>query len=511
MSPEALIWVLNKDTREAAKLRAATKITEYARSEQGRKAVIKASAIPILVKYLRSPSRDLRITASHALCNIAITKAAHPDISKHGGVPLLVKQILTGTPDEVSAGGFALANLARMQKLAVMILEEVGGVAALANLIKEWNHSPAREPCGDLLLKLSLNSGLEDEIAKNAGIEALVHLLKDEEIRLGLKEKALGALYNVCSTNQGYCRRAAKAGAIPPIVDIMVNGSANGRFSALLMTKSFTINELEQKVFDAGGVEVVASLLDMDLAGLQHAEPTNFRKEVAKTLYELSVGREDIKERIADTGVIPKLVGMLDVHNNHFRGAVLKVLYGLAVNEKAKSIIILSGASQKLVSFLDRNGKDAEFAATAVRNLVFDNEKTSAALVKEDVVPALLRVLQRGGNKDARKQALAAIVNLSNEPASGGPERICAHGGVQAFAEEVMQNCFSDREEQYQWAAWCAVVLHNLMEYENCLHHVWDAVRAQAGNTPGLQRVNDPSGCEQWLSDLAADSDLDYL
>lgn len=116
----------------------------------------------------------------------------------------------------------------------------------------------------------------------------------------------------------------------------MLKGSANARFSALLMTKSFTINELEQKVFDAGGVETVANLLDCDLTGLQHAEPTNFNKEVAKTLYELSVGREDIKERIAETGVIPKLVGLLDVHNNHLRGAVLKVLYGLAVNEKAK-------------------------------------------------------------------------------------------------------------------------------------------------------------------------------
>lgn len=511
VGPEALVRILNRDSRESSKLRAATKLTEYARNDQGRKAVIKTNAIPVLIKLLRSPSRDLRITSSHAICNIAITKTTHPHIAKYGGIPLLVKQILTGTPDEVSAGGFALANLARVQKLATMILEEMGGVVALANLIKEWNHSNAREPCGDLLLKLSLNSGIEDEIAKNGGIEALVQLLKDDEIRLGLKEKALGALYNACSTNQGYCRRAAKAGAISPIVHIMQNGSANGRFSALLMTKSFTINELEQKVFDAGGVETVASLLDCDLSGLQHAEPTNFKKEVAKTLYELSVGREDIKERIAGTGVIPKLVGLLDVHNNHLRGAVLKLLYGLAVNEKAKRTIVMAGASRKLVNFLERNGKDAEFAATAVRNLVFDNEKTSAALVKDGAVPALLRVLQKADRKDARKQALAALVNLSNEPASGGPEKICSHGGVQAFAEEVMRNCFSDREEQYQWAAWCAVVLHNLMEYEDCLRPVWDSVRRRASQTPGLERINDPSGCEQWLSDLAADSDLDYL
>ena len=80
-----------------------------------------------------------------------------------------------------------------------------------------------------------------------------------------------------------------------------------------------------------------------------------------------------------------------------------------------------------------------------------------------------------------------------------------------AGVQEVMRNCFSDREEQYQWAAWCAVVLHNLMEYEDCLRPVWDSVRRRASQTPGLERINDPSGCEQWLSDLAADSDLDYL
>lgn len=64
-----------------------------------------------------------------------------------------------------------------------------------------------------------------------------------------------------------------------------------------------------------------------------------FRKEVAKTLYELSVGREDIKERITETGVVPKLVTLLDSTANYLRSAALKVLYGLAVNNKAKVLL----------------------------------------------------------------------------------------------------------------------------------------------------------------------------
>lgn len=274
--PEVLVKFLG-DPRDKTRMQAASKVTELARTEGTRKGMIKAGVIPALINLLRSSTSELRIGGSHALCNIAISKTAHQEILDGGGIPLLVKGVLTGTPDEVSAAGFTLANLSRVTNVALAILEDAGGIGALVNLLKSWDHSHAREACGDLLLKLSLNSGIEEKIASKGGIEALASLLCEEDVRLGSKEKALGALYNLCSTNREFCRRAADMEAIPAVVDIARKGSANGKFSGLLMIKSFTVFEFEQDVYQSGGVEVVASLLDADLSSLQHAEPVNFR------------------------------------------------------------------------------------------------------------------------------------------------------------------------------------------------------------------------------------------
>lgn len=102
-----------------------------------------------------------------------------------------------------------------------------------------------------------------------------------------------------------------------------------------------------------------------------------------------------------------------------------------------QAAIIQSGAAPKLVALLRKTGTDSEFAATAIRNLVFDNDKTAERLVKDGVVEALLVVLQRSGSLDARKQALAAMVNLSNEPGSRGPETICRSRGAEIFAQVI--------------------------------------------------------------------------
>lgn len=274
--PDLLVRSLG-EANESTRLHAARKVTEIARGEAARKAVIQAGAIPALIRLLNSSSTTLRITASHALCNIAISKTAHQDIQSNGGIPLLLRSVQNSTPAEVSGSGFALANLSRASDLANCILEEAGGIGPIVGLLKVWDHSDARDACGDLLLKLSLNTGIEDRIASNGGVEALASFIGEENVRLGSKEKALGALYNMCSTNREFCSRAADVGAVPSVINILRLGSANGKFSALLMTKIFTVFELDQEVYQAGGVEAVARLLNADLEGLQHADPVNFK------------------------------------------------------------------------------------------------------------------------------------------------------------------------------------------------------------------------------------------
>ena len=117
---------------------------------------------------------------------------------------------------------------------------------------------------------------------------------------------------------------------------MLYHASSNGKFSALLMTKNLIVNGFEAPVFHNGGVIAVARLFDADLQDLHYTEPFHFHKEVAKTLYELSAERDEIKQKIIDTGVIPKLVALMDHPSDRLQSAILKVLYGLAINDCGK-------------------------------------------------------------------------------------------------------------------------------------------------------------------------------
>lgn len=131
-----------------------------------------------------------------------------------------------------------------------------------------------------------------------------------------------------------------EAGGVIAIIEVMNNASINGKYTALLLTQALTINSFEEVVIQSGGVEAVSKLLDEDLKDLDVTDPSNFYKEITKTLYELSVGKEHIKEKISQGNTINKLVSFLDSSSNRLRSSTLKLLYGLAVSHKAKVLLI---------------------------------------------------------------------------------------------------------------------------------------------------------------------------
>jgi len=148
-----------------------------------------------------------------------------------------------------------------------------------------------------------------------------------------------------------------------------------------------------------------------------------------------------------------------------------------------------------------------------VRNLAFDNEQTGAILVRGGAIEALMIIIQCNSSFDARKQALAAIVNLSNEPTTQAPEKLCSTGALDFFCEEVLTFSKSRKTNEFQWAAWCAVVLHNLMEYEECYDKVVSALHRQAPNSQFKNKIKQLKDDEYktWMAGLAAESQADFL
>lgn len=81
------------------------------------------------------------------------------------------------------------------------------------------------------------------------------------------------------------------------------------------------------------------------------------------------------------------------------------------------------------------------------------------------------------------------------------------------MVQEVHTFSRSRKTNEFQWAAWCAVVLHNLMEYEEYFEKVISALHRQSPNAPFKSKIKNLKDAEikTWMADLAAESEADFL
>ena len=79
--------------------------------------------------------------------------------------------------------------------------------------------------------------------------------------------------------------------------------------------------------------------------------------------------------------------------------------------------------------------------------------------------------------------------------------------------QEVLSYAVSQKPHEFQWAAWCAVVLHNLMEYEGLFDKVVAALHRQSPSSPFKNKIKQlkDADFQSWMADLAAESESDFL
>lgn len=335
-TPDQLLRQLGPDGTDAGCRLAVAKLTEMARTSSGRRNIVNSGGVSRLVGILKGRHGVLRFGAAHALCNIANELEYHNEIVKHGAIKAFVQLLHDGTREGVCAGAVNLANVSRNPHFVKMVLTELGGPRVLAGLLKTWDFCSARDVCADLLVRLSASKSNEMLFVAGEAMEALIAVFLDHRLSIETREKVLTALFNALLNKQEPLEKFVQSGSIPAVIKLLYHASADGKFSALLMMKNLVVNGFEDEVFHNGGVSAIARMFEADLHDLHYTEAHQFQKEVAKTLYELSVGRDDIKQKIIETDVIQKLVPLIDHSSNKLKSATLKVLYGLAVNNSAK-------------------------------------------------------------------------------------------------------------------------------------------------------------------------------
>lgn len=216
-----------------------------------------------------------------------------------------------------------------------------------------------------------------------------------------------------------------KAGAVKPLVALVVSGSPVGQANACAALANIARrrDEFQTVLFDEGGVAPIASALRLGGSQLQE-----MAADAMASLSELEASRKSIIKG----GAIPPLVALLESAGDQTQLHVSNTLAHLASGSTdGQGAIARAGAIPLLVSKLG-GGKMQEAVAHALASLTQNNEVNQAEVTRLGGIPklvALLSVL----NCDTQAKAAAALAAVASGTARDEKDMIAKAGGLRAL------------------------------------------------------------------------------
>jgi len=199
----------------------------------------------------------------------------------------------------------------------------------------------------------------------------------------------------------------AAAGALPPLVAMLGDGTAEERAAAAEALWKLARNEANTAAIAAAGAiePLVALVRDGDAKGKANA---------AGALENLATGDDAMKAAIAAAGAIEPLVALVRDGDREGKANAAGALWSLAVGDVAmKAAIAAAGAIEPLVALVrdgDREGKAN--AAGALGNLAFGDDAVKAAIAAAGAIEPLV-ALVRDGHVEGKANAAGALWNLA--------------------------------------------------------------------------------------------------
>ena len=214
------------------------------------------------------------------------------------------------------------------------------------------------------------NSANKAAIAKARGIPPLVDLLRDGSAKA--KEDAARTLSSLaCSIANGVLIVAD--GAISPLIDLLRDGSADAKlWAATALRKVAGDNDANRVLIaEAGGIPPLVKLLRDGSAIV--------KLEAALALRHLAY-RNDNEVLIAEAGGIPPLVDLLRDGGAHANGWTAEALVLLACNHDANAVTVAMAVSLDALVELARHGR-VTFEGRRLSSNAGGPAKRKAALV----------------------------------------------------------------------------------------------------------------------------------
>ena len=295
---------------EEEKETAVQELAAFSKRPDGVAKIVEVHGIKPLVDTARDgKSVTQRQGAAAALAWIARTDVKHADqiVALHG-ISVFVGMARHGGGDMKKVGLLALTTLVNQRLNYTWDVAEFGGIATTVNIVNNGTAEEKTKAVSALNIFSRLpysmhNTTIGELIVLTGGAPAIVSL-----IHTGTQEQLLKALMTTCnlvSSSEAHAATFGKAGAIPPLVALLANGSARLQESAALALSLLVRGSNQNR--DALGKDelffssVVARARDGAATALM-------KRHAVQALLSATSNHADNMKRTVEAGAIPALV-----------------------------------------------------------------------------------------------------------------------------------------------------------------------------------------------------------
>ncbi|XP_010549756.1 PREDICTED: U-box domain-containing protein 17-like [Tarenaya hassleriana] len=230
---EPLVSMLRVDSLESHHEAALLALLNLAvKDERNKISIIEAGALEPIISFLQSDSPTLQEYAAASVLTLSASANNKPIIGANGAIPLLAKVVAHGSPQARVDAVMALSNLSTLSNNLSMILGS-NPIPSILDLLKSCKKSSrTAEKCCSLIESLvGSEEGRAALSSEGGGIFAVVEILENGSPQG--REHAVGALLTMCQSDRSrYRELILREGVIPGLLELTVQGTAKSQAKA---------------------------------------------------------------------------------------------------------------------------------------------------------------------------------------------------------------------------------------------------------------------------------------
>ncbi|WOL17290.1 U-box domain-containing protein 3-like [Canna indica] len=269
---EPLVAMLRSESSEACEAAILALLNLAVKDERNKISIVEAGALGPLISFLEAKNSDLQGYATAALFTLSASSTNKPKISASGAIPFLVKVLTEGSSQAKIDAIATLYNLCTNQDNLKTILS-FHPIPSLISFLKKCKKSSktAEKCCAFLESLIGLDEGRLALTAEEGGVLTVVEIL--EEGSLQSKEHVVGALLTMCESDRSRYREVIlKEGAIPGLLELTVQGSAEAQAKARRLLELLRDSPYRRSELQADTLEIIVSSIVSKINGDEQAE-----------------------------------------------------------------------------------------------------------------------------------------------------------------------------------------------------------------------------------------------